>query len=131
MTAQRVLGPIWSIVAGLAATLLASALAVPILWAAVSAVAGQPWFGAVAPFLLVTASAVAAYIAVVVIDGVAGRTRTRVVVATLALLAVLRVVSTVSAGGTGRDAVWQCAAAVVAAAVMAWRFRATDLRRRA
>lgn len=131
MSDQRVLGKIGSMIAGLAATLLASTLAVPILWAMVWAVGSQPWFAAVAPFLLLLASAAAAWLAVLIIDGVAGRTRQRIVLATLALLAVLRVVSTVSAGGTGPNALWQCAAALVAAAVMAWRFRVTDARRRA
>lgn len=131
MSDQRILGKIGSIIAGLAATLLASTLAVPILWALVWALSGQAWFAVAAPFLLLLASAAAAWLAVIVIDGVAGRTQQRIVLATLALLAVLRIVSTVSAGGTGRDALWQCAAAVIAAVVMAWRFRVTDARRRA
>lgn len=125
------LGKIGSGIAGLAATLLAGAFAAPLLWLAVWTFGDAPWFAQVAGPLLVVAAAAGAWLAVALIDGVAGRTQRRVVVATIAVLGLLRLVATLTAANAmiRRDLPWHCAAVIVMAAVLAWRFRVTDARR--
>jgi peptidoglycan/LPS O-acetylase OafA/YrhL len=123
-------GTLGSGLAGLAAVLLAGAISRAVLLAAGFALADTDGIVTWVPAIALAAAVAGAWLAVAVVDGVAGRVETRVAVGVVAALTLLALISAISgAGPDGRGAAWRCGSLVLAGAVIAWRFKVTDARR--
>lgn len=129
MTGQAVRGTLGSGIAGLAAVLIGGATSRALLLGAGFIMAGSAarvWL----PVLALVAAVVGGWLAVALVDGVAGRINTRIAIGVVAAMTLLTLLSTLDRGRPDLSStLWQCASLLLGAVVIACRFRITNARR--